>query len=99
MASVTQLWNFPSAKLVDDKDVTSQSWQAWFGQVTRVVSALSQSGTTADRPADTATAKAGLYVGRMYYDTDLHQPIWYDPDTGIPDPAPNKWRDATGTFV
>lgn len=100
--STTQLWNFPNGKLVDEQSNSnaSQSWQSWFAQVTRVLSGLSQAGTTADRPADVTAAngaiiRAGLYVGRMYYDTTLHQPIWYDPD-GTPG---SLWRDATGTFV
>jgi len=102
MASTSQLWNFPSNKLIDEQSSgnTSQPWQSWFAQVTRLVSGLSQSGTTADRPADVTAAngsiiRAGLYVGRMYYDTDLHQPVWYDPD-GTPG---NLWRDSTGAFV
>lgn len=47
------------------------------------VSAVSSSGTTANRPASPAT-------GAMYFDTDLGHPIWYS-GTG--------WVDATGTAV
>jgi hypothetical protein len=49
-----------------------------------LVSDLTSSGATADRPT------VGLYAGKTYFDTTLGQPIWYDQAAGV-------WVDATGT--
>lgn len=51
----------------------SRPFTAWFQQVFTGVFALTQSGTTAQRPTE------GLWAGRMYFDTDLGangKPIW-----------------------
>lgn len=51
----------------------SQPWANWLMQAYRILFAVSQSGTTAQRPTE------NLYVGRMYYDTSLGakgKPIW-----------------------
>ena len=46
------------------------------------------SGTTADRPID--SAKLPLAVGQFYFDTTLGYPIWWNG---------TDWVDATGTVV
>lgn len=62
----------------------NQSWGAFFSQVFVVLVALTQSGTTAQRPVKL------LFVGRTYFDTTLNRPIWY---TGT------NWIRADGVVV
>ena len=69
------MWNFPpSAMTVDSPPIAAgkpkQAWQDWFGQVTRLLFGLSQSGPGSERP------QKELYVGRMYYDTGAGAPVW-----------------------
>lgn len=48
-------------------------WATWFTQAWQILFAVSQSGTTADRPT------TNLWPGRMYFDTSLGangKPIW-----------------------
>jgi hypothetical protein len=59
---------------------------SWFTQVFNICFAVSQSGTTAQRPVK------NLWPGRTYYDTTLAIPVWYDATAGL-------WVDATGTPV
>jgi hypothetical protein len=59
---------------------------SWFTQVFNICFAVSQSGTTANRPT------SNLWPGRTYYDTTLAIPIWYDAVAQV-------WIDATGTPV
>jgi hypothetical protein len=49
-----------------------------------VCSALTQSGTTAQRPTSL------LWVGRTYFDTTLGYPVW------LLSTGPDVWVDATG---
>lgn len=62
----------------------TKGWGNFFSQVFNICFASAQSGVTADRPMQT------LYVGRIYFDTTLGKPIWYN-GTG--------WVDATGASV
>lgn len=62
----------------------SSGWRNFFGDVFTVCNALTQSGTTANRPATL------LWTGRMYFDTTLGKPIWY---------KTANWVDATGAAV
>lgn len=62
----------------------SSPWRAFYQQVYTICFAMAQSGTTAQRPTDT------LWVGRMYFDTTVGLPIWYD---GA------DWIDAAGNVV
>lgn len=71
----------PGAAVTQDGAIASRSFMTWLQQVSYLLTGLSESGTTADRPTK------GLWVGRPYFDTTLGQPIWYD-GTG--------WVDATG---
>ena len=50
----------------------TEGWRNFFQAVYTICSALSQSGTTAQRPT------RGLWAGRMYFDVTLNLPIWYD---------------------
>ena len=58
-----------------------QGWRNFFSAVFNICNALTMSGTTANRPS------AGLWTGRMYFDTTLGKPIWY---------KTVGWVDATG---
>lgn len=63
-------------------NLSEQQLLPWFTTVSRLLTQMTQSGVTADRPT------VNLWTGRPYFDTTLGQPIWYD-GTG--------WVDATGT--
>jgi hypothetical protein len=58
----------------------------YFNQIDNFTFILSAppSGTTANRPT------INLFVGQMYFDTDLNYPIWWDG---------TDWVDSTGTVV
>lgn len=49
----------------------SPAWASFFNSIFVILSALTQSGTTAQRPT------TFLWVGRTYFDTTLGLPIWY----------------------
>lgn len=59
----------------------SSGWRNFFNSVFNICNALTMSGTTANRPT------AGLWTGRMYFDTTLGKPIWF---------KTAGWVDATG---
>jgi hypothetical protein len=59
----------------------SGGWRNFFNSVLLICGALTESGTTAQRPA------TFLWAGRMYFDTTLGIPIWY---------KTVGWVDATG---
>ena len=63
------------------------SWASWLGKVRSYAGAVSDSGTTAQRPT------AGLFVARPYFDTTLGKPIW------LKTVSPSVWVDATGASV
>lgn len=69
----------------------SGTLQTWLNNITALGNALTQSGTTAQRPTKL------LWPGRPYYDTSLAagagKPIWYNSASAT------KWRDATGADV
>lgn len=73
--------------LVDDQKKPFRTWFQWLSWVHRVVTSVTQSGTTAERPTQI------LWVGRPYFDTTLGKPIWFESAN------PNVWVDATGTPV
>lgn len=56
-------------------------WRNFFAAVFRLLTALTLSGTTAQRPT------SFLWIGRPYWDSTLTIPIWWD---GA------QWVDATG---
>jgi hypothetical protein len=62
--------NLPAGKEVA---VWTQPWSAWFSRAWEILFAVSESGTTAQRPTK------NLWPGRMYFDTSLGangKPIW-----------------------
>ena len=53
-----------------DKDgAVSQPWQSWTKSVYTIANSVSQSGITANRPAQ-------KFVGQQFFDTTLGQPIF-----------------------
>lgn len=65
----------------------SPAWRNWLTAVYNICSALTMSGTTAQRPTTL------LWVGRMYFDTSLGIPVW------VQSLGPTVWCDATGAPV
>lgn len=65
-----------------------EGWRNFFNAAYNICNALTQSGTTAQRPI------ALLWVGRPFFDTTLGIPIWIL--TPVPGPI---WVDATGAVV
>lgn len=59
-------------ELVGSRWSVSSLWQRFFSDVFDAILAMQSSGTTAQRPTK------GLYVGRVYFDTTLGLPIWYE---------------------
>ena len=57
--------------LNDDSGSVSQSWMTFFNSAFMILTALTQSGPTANRPTKL------LWTGRTYFDTTLGIPIWY----------------------
>ena len=60
-------------------------WRDFLYELFIIALALRSSGTTANRPTK------NLWVGRMFYDTTLEQPIWYT--------TTDTWITADGTEV
>jgi hypothetical protein len=69
---------------VRNRWIVSPLWQLFFSNIFGSVTALQQSGTTAQRPTK------GLYVGRPYFDTTLGYSINYNGTV---------WVDGAGTPV
>ena len=73
---------------ISDKGFSvAKGWAAFFSLSAKVLTALTQSGTTANRPT------VFLWVGRPYFDTTLGKPIWYDAN------GTTGWCDSSGTAV
>ena len=63
------------------------AWAQWTSLVNQTVTAQRMSGSTANRPTK------GLWIGRVYFDTDLGHPVW------VQSVNPAVWVDATGGAV
>jgi hypothetical protein len=57
--------------VVDANGIATPGWKPFFSSVFALLAAMTQSGTTAQRPTSL------LWVGRMYMDTTLGLPIFY----------------------
>ena len=57
--------------VVNPDGTATPGWRPWFSAVFQILAAMTQSGTTAQRPT------TFLWVGRNYYDTTLALPIYY----------------------
>ena len=82
-------FDYPAGSAVTDEGrMLTMTWRQTFSRWQRVITAVAQSGTTANRPTKL------LWVGRTYFDTDLEIPIWVQ----AVEPAV-VWCDATGAAV
>jgi len=68
---MTNLINQPPNTAIDDGKVINMAWGSFFNSIFVILTALTQSGVTANRPVKL------LWVGRVYFDTTLGLPIWY----------------------
>lgn len=62
-------------------------WSSFFESVFNLLSAMTQSGTTAQRPT------TFLWIGRNYFDTTLGYPIY------VKSVGPVVWVNGAGTVV
>lgn len=69
------------------KGVLTPNWVQWLTKIRLYAGSVSESGTTANRPA------SSLFVGRRFFDTTLGKPIW------LKTVSPVVWVDATGSTV
>ena len=87
--------NQPPTSAVDDSSAVdasgfpamssvSNEWRNFFMAAYNILSAVTMSGTTANRPTKL------LWTGRTYFDTTLGKPVWY---------KTAGWVDATGGAV
>lgn len=61
----------PDGPVVMPDLTATPGWRPFFSAVFQLLTAMTQSGTTARRPT------TFLWTGRMYYDTTLGLPIFY----------------------
>jgi hypothetical protein len=86
------LLNTPPENAVDEQGGrVNQGWAQFFSNVSGLLTAVTLSGTTAQRPTSL------IWIGRPYFDTSLAggngMPIWVsDVTAGVV-----TWVDATGT--
>lgn len=71
--------------LTDSSGKAFRTWAQWLSYVHMSVTAMRQSGTTAERPTNM------LWIGRRFFDTTLGYPVW------VQSVRPAVWVDATGT--
>jgi hypothetical protein len=61
----------PQGAVVNRDGTATPGWSPFFSAIFALLTAMTQSGTTAQRPTTL------LWTGRMYYDTTLGLPIFY----------------------
>lgn len=76
-------------QIADENGMVSREFASWFTRAFILLTAVQQSGTTAQRPT------TQMWVGRRYYDTTLNKPVWASAIAGVT----VTWRDAAGTIV
>lgn len=79
--------NVPGTDFQNGTKPFGVSWTSFFEQIFNILTAITQSGTTAQRPTKF------LWTGRPYFDTTLGKPIW------LKSLGPTVWCDATGASV
>lgn len=79
----------PTDRFIDkDKKVeVDEIWLSWWNSIQFWLFPNGQFGTTANRPT------TNLYIGRMYYDTTLHYPVW------VNSLNPTVWHNGAGAAV
>lgn len=81
-------YDYPSnSPVVDGRQMVTTPWNQVFSRWQSILSAIQQSGTTANRPT------AGLWIGRQYFDTTLNKPVY------LKSLRPSVWVDGAGTVV
>ena len=70
--------------IADGQGRSSRVMFVWISLVSDLLTALTSSGVTADRPTKL------LFIGRTYFDTTLGIPIWHDG---------TNWVNSAGTTV
>lgn len=73
--------------LTNNDGMAFRTWAQWLSWVHMTISAVRQSGTTAQRPTNM------LWIGRTFFDTTLGIPIW------VQSVRPTVWIDAAGAVV
>lgn len=63
------------------------AWTSFFEQIFNILTAMTQSGTTANRPTKF------LWIGRNYFDTTLGYPVY------VKSVGPVVWVNGAGTVV
>jgi hypothetical protein len=69
-------------KVLDDKGLLGRAWIPWLQKV----------GKEASIEVGTANPTSGLYVGRVFYRSDLNKPVWCSSAAGV-------WRDAAANII
>jgi hypothetical protein len=77
----------PNQSPVQVDDIIQLRWQEYFSGVFSAITAMQQSGTTAQRPTK------GLWVGRQYFDTTLGYPVY------LKSANPSIWVNGSGAVV
>lgn len=75
------------AQIADANGNITTVFSSWVTRIHSICTANQQSGPTATRP------QSLVWLGRRYYDTDLHKPIYVDSVNPI------VWVDSMGTVV
>jgi hypothetical protein len=81
----------PAEKPIVGEEKPLLAWITWFSQVRDIMSAVTMSGTTAQRPT------GFLWIGRPFWDETLQKPVYLSAIGA--DGAPNVWKDASGSTV
>lgn len=84
MTTTALIGAVPDAPMYNAQGKMHRDWVTWFTTASRIMNAITQSGTTGNRPTNF------LYTGRPYFDTTLGKPIFY---------KTSGWVDATGAAV
>ena len=78
-------FDFPSnSVVVDDKQMMTTPWGAWFQRIHDIATSAQQSGITADRPVSL------LWIGRRFFDTTVGKPVY------LKSIKPSVWVDGAG---
>lgn len=77
--------NVPGRDFENGTKPFGQAWTSFFDQIFNLLSAMTQSGTTAQRPT------TFLWIGRRYFDSSLGKPVY------VKSVGPVVWVDGVGT--
>lgn len=77
----------PNQSPVQVENIIQLRWQEYFTSVFNAITAMQQSGTTAQRPT------RGLWVGRQFFDSTLGYPVY------LKSANPSVWVNGAGVIV